>query len=338
MKALVTGATGFIGGHVTRHLLDAGVAVRVLVRPRSDTRLLEGLPVDVAWGDVADVESVRRAIEGCQAVYHGAALYAFWHPDPAAFHRTNVEGTRNVLEAALRAGVQRVVYTSTTAAVGLRPGGLPADEASDPQTSDLLGAYKRTKYLAEVEARQFAARGLPVVIVNPSAPVGWGDVKPTPTGRVVLDFLKGRMFAYLDTGLNLVDVEDVARGHLLAFEKGRPGERYILGNRNMALREVFQALATITGRPAPKRRVSWRLALAIAYMDSFVEGTLLRQAPFLTVTEVRLARKPMYYDASRAVRELGLPQSPVERALEKAVDWFERQGYVRHRRLREVVA
>src|SRR5438128_1365727 len=246
MKALVTGSTGFVGAAVTRCLLEHGVDVRVLVRRDSDLRNLEGLKVEQAYGDLRDVASLRQALAGCRHLYHVAALYALWAPDPQIFYDTNVTGTRNLMEAALDSGVERIVYTSTIGAIGLPPGGGPGAEDTPVSLGQMVGHYKRSKFLAEQEVRTLALAGLPVVIVNPSAPVGARDIKPTPTGQVIVDFMKGRMPAYIETGMNLVDVDDVAAGHLLAMEKGRIGERYILGNRNLMLREVFAILSRLT--------------------------------------------------------------------------------------------
>lgn len=331
MKALVTGATGFIGSHVVRVLLDRGFRVRVLIRPGSSRRNLTDLEVEPAPGDVRDREAVRRALHGCDVLFHAAASYRLWTPDPQAMYEINVGGTRNVLAAALEEGVQRVVYTSTVAAVGRPPDGGPGTEETPLDPRDLVGPYKKSKYQAERTALRFWERGLPVVVVNPSTPVGPGDVKPTPTGRIILDFLRGKMPAYVDTGLNWIAVEDVAQGHLLALEKGRAGERYILGHRNLSLREIFQILQAVSGVEAPRLRLPVGAALGIAYLDEFIEGRLLHRPPRVPVAGVKMAARPMYYDASKAVRELGLPQSPIEGALARAVDWFLAEGYVANR-------
>ncbi len=327
MKALVTGATGFIGGNLVRELLGDGAQVRALVRPGSDRTVLEDLDVEVAEGDVTDPDSLRPAAEGRDAVFHVAAWYAYWPPDRRRAHRVNVEGTVNVLRAAVEQGVRRVVHTSSVSTVGIGANGAPADERATLDPRHLQAGYKRSKYEAEQEALRAHREGLPVVIVNPSAPVGAWDPKPTPTGRVIVDFLKGRMFGYLNTGLNVVHVRDVARGHILALEKGRPGERYILGNRNMSLRAIFQMLGSIAGRRPPRLRVPYWAALSFAHLDEMFEGRMMRRTPRATVTEVRLARRPMYFDAAKAVRELGLPQTPVEDAFTDAVAWFRKRGY-----------
>ncbi len=328
MKALVTGATGFIGSNVVRELLAGGAAVRALARPKSDRRAIEGLSIDVADGDLLDKASLAKAMAGCDTVFHVGALYAFWPPNHKLIYRTNVEGTRNVLEAARERGVQQVVHTSSCSTVGIRKDKRPADETTPIGKDDRITGYKDSKYLAEQEALRFAKEGMRVVVVNPTTPIGAWDVKPTPTGRIVVDFLKGRMFGYMHTGLNIVHVRDVARGHILAAEKGKTGERYLLGNRNMTLREVFAALGKIAGRKPPKLRIPYAAALAFAYADEMIEGRLLRRRPTAAVGEVRLSRKHMYFDGSKAVRELGMPQTPVDEALKDAVEWFKRYGYV----------
>jgi dihydroflavonol-4-reductase len=333
MRALVTGGTGFIGSHVVRALVDDGVSVRVLARTGSDRRALSGLPVEVVAGDLAQPGSLAAALSGVEVLYHVAADYRLWAPDPAVLYRVNVEGTRALFRAAEAAGVARVVYTSSVGALGLPADGSPGTEATPVRLEDMVGDYKRSKFLAEREADAAVARGLPVVIVNPSAPVGPWDWKPTPTGRVLVDYLRGRMPAYLDTGLNLVHVRDVARGHLLAAARGRPGERYILGHAqgNLGLRAIFERLAPYTGVPAPRVRLPYRAALAIA-AGSELLARLLGTEPAVARTAVRMARKRMFFDPARAVRELGLPQTPVDEALQDAVDWFWAHGYASRRR------
>ena len=324
---LVTGATGFIGGHVARTLLGRGYSVRALVRP-GQTMTWRHEALSVALGDVRDEAAMRQAVEGCDGVVHTAALYTFWAPR-RLMHDVNVRGTRNVLQAAVDAGVERIVHTSTVGTIALRSDGTPADETEDATPKEMAGPYKRTKFEAEQVARRLAWAGAPVVIVNPTAPVGPGDVKPTPTGRVVLDFLRRSLPAYIDTGLNFVDVADVAEGHVLALERGKPGERYLLGNLagNMTLREVLLVLEEITGLPGPRWRLPWAVALAAAYLDRVVEGALLRREPRIPLEGVRTARKPVWVDCSKAVRELGLPQRPVREALRQAVEWFIAEGY-----------
>jgi dihydroflavonol-4-reductase len=323
---LVTGATGFVGSHVVRHLVARGEAVRALVRPGSSRELLAGLAVEPAEGDLRDAASLERACDGVRRVFHVAADYRLWAADPREIYESNVGGTRNLMEAARRAGVERFVYTSTVATIAVeRPGTLP-DETTAASLDEMIGHYKKSKFLAEQEARKAAANGLPVVIVNPTTPVGPGDAKPTPTGRILVDFLRGRMPAYVDTGLNLVAVEDVAAGHLLAAERGQIGERYILGHRNMTLKEILDVLARVTGRPAPRVR----LPHAVAYMAGLADEMLARvtgRAPQIPLDGVRMARHKMFVDGSRAVRELGFAPGPVEAALERAVAWYQEHGY-----------
>jgi dihydroflavonol-4-reductase len=321
--ALVTGGTGFIGANVVRELLAAGATVRVLARPGGDRRALEGVRVELAEGDLLDAASVRRAVAGVQTVYHVAADYRLWTPDPAALYRANVEGTRAVLEAAGQAGAGRVVYTSSVGALGIPKDGTPGTEETPVALADMVGDYKRSKFLAEQVALDFARRGLPVVVVNPSAPVGPWDVKPTPTGQMIVDFMRGRMVATLDTGLNIVHVRDVARGHLLAAERGKPGERYILGHAqgNLALADIFRLLASITGGRAPRFRVPYALAwCSAAACEGFARVT--GRPPAVPLTAVRMARKRMYFSPAKAVRDLGLPQTEPRVALADAVAWF----------------
>jgi dihydroflavonol-4-reductase len=327
MKALVTGATGFIGGHVAAALLRHGYAVRVLVREGSGRKNVDRLDVELAVGDLRDRPSLERALEGCDRLFHVAAAYTFWAPDPTVIHETNVRGTENVLAAARAAGIERVVYTSTESTVGIaRDGDLGTEEAfADPRR--LVGDYKQSKYEAERLALGMAKEGLPVVVVNPTTPVGPGDVKPTPTGRIVVDFLRRQMPAYVDTGLNVVDVEDVAEGHVLALEKGRPGERYILGNRNLTLREILGILAGITGLPAPRLRLPIWAALGAAYASQFAADRLTGRPPRIPVAAVKVARHFRYFDCTKAITELGLPQTPIEEALARAVRWFRENGY-----------
>jgi len=317
MKVLVTGATGFIGGNLARRLAQYGYEVRALVRPRANTLTIDGTCIEQIPGDILDRESVARAVQ-----------YSFWSSTPKLIHRTNVDGTTIVLQAARQAGVSRVVFTSTVSTMGFSPGELSTEESLlDPD--HLVGHYKKSKYQAELVALEMAAEGLPVVVVNPTAPVGPWDVKPTPTGRIILDFMRGRIPAYLDTGMNLVDVEDVAEGHILAMESGRSGQRYLLGNENLSLREMFGILQEITGRRAPRWRVPYWLALAAGYLDHAVEGKMLSREPRIPVEGLKVAKSPMYVDCEKAVRELGQPQSAVAVALEKAVRWFTDHGYVK---------
>jgi dihydroflavonol-4-reductase len=337
MTTLVTGATGFVGSHVARQLISAGHTVRVLVRPSSDSRLLQGLPVERVEGDLLDAASLQRAVGGVRRVFHVAADYRLWAPNPETMYRCNVDGTRFLIEAAASAGAEKIVYTSTVATIAVpRENGLP-DEETRATVDDMIGHYKRSKFLAEQAALKAAAAGAPVVIVNPTAPVGPGDWKPTPTGKIILDFVNGRMPAYVDTGLNVVPVEDVATGHLLAAEKGRIGERYILGARNMTLKQILEALAVITGLPAPRVKLPHAVALTAAYADQWLSRLLARK-PRIPVDGVKMSRHRMFVATGKAERELGYRAGSVESALERAVRWYEEHGYVHGRSGRKPLA
>ncbi|MBA5871722.1 MAG: NAD-dependent epimerase/dehydratase family protein [Nitrospira sp. CR2.1] len=326
MKALVTGATGFVGGAVARALIKDGTDVRVISRTGADLQNLTGLPVEHVHGDLRDRDSLHQALRGCRQLYHVAAHYALWAKDPAIFYDINVTGTRTLLETAREVGIERTVYCSTIGAIGLPPGGGPGTEETPVSLEQMAGHYKRSKYLAEQEVLKLAKEGLPVVIVNPSAPVGAADVKPTPTGQIIVDFMKGRMPAYIETGMNLIDVDDVAQGHLLAMKKGRQGERYILGNTNLLLNEVFQILSRITGVKAPSVKLPRLAILPLAYANQWI-ANLTGLPPRIPLEGVKMAKYKMHYDCSKAIRELGLPQTPVDVALEKAVRWFREHGY-----------
>ncbi|MHB8619183.1 MAG: hopanoid-associated sugar epimerase [Chloroflexota bacterium] len=336
MKALVTGATGFVGSHVATTLLARGYEVRALVRPARGHQRRAELPAEIesVWGDVQDVDSLRRATKGCQAVFHVAAYYELWSPDPRRFYEVNVRGTERVLDAARQAGVERTVYTSSVATVlPGRPGSgdrtwRGGNERGFAEPAAAHSHYKRSKILAERVVMRHAGLGWPVVVVNPSTPVGTGDVRPTPTGKIVLDFLRGRMPAFVNTGLNLIDVEDVAEGHVLAFERGTPGERYILGNQNVTLREMLGLLALEARRPAPRFRVPLPVALAAGAISEVLQGRVAHRSPAIPFEGVRMAATPMYYDSSRAQRELGLPRRPIAQALRKSAEWFQQHGYI----------
>ena len=326
MKVLVTGASGFVGGAVVRALVQAGTDVRVLSRRGSDRQNFSNLPVEEVHGDLRDPASLRNALTGCRQLYHVAAHYALWAKDPSIFYDVNVTGTRTLLEAARDVGTERIVYCSTIGAIGLPPGGGLGSENTPVSLDQMAGHYKRSKYLAEQEVLKLAKAGLPVVIVNPSAPVGASDVKPTPTGQVIVDFMKGRMPAYIETGMNIVDVDDVAAGHLLAMQKGRIGERYILGNKNLMLREVFEILSRLTGVKAPTIKFPRLAILPLAYLNQWI-ANLTGQPPRIPLEGVKMAKYKMHYDCGKAIRELGIPQTPPEVALEKAVRWFREHGY-----------
>jgi dihydroflavonol-4-reductase len=327
MKTLVTGATGFLGSHIARQLAARGEPVRVLVRPSSDTRAIDGLEAERFLGDLRDAASLDRALAGVTHVFHVAADYRLWARNPQEIYESNVTGTRNLLEAARRAGVEKFVYTSTVATIAVpRKDGLP-DESTQSTVGEMIGHYKRSKFAAEQCALRAAEAGLPVVIVNPTTPVGPGDWKPTPTGKIIVDFLNGRMPGYVDTGLNFVPVEDCAAGHLLAAERGRIGERYILGGRNLTLKEMLDMLAAISGLRAPRWKFPHALAFAAAWGETVVSGAFGRE-PRIPLEGVRMARHKMFVDASKATRELGFSYGPIEGALERAVRWYEANGYV----------
>jgi dihydroflavonol-4-reductase len=319
---LVTGASGFIGWHVARLLSQRGHTVRALVRPSSKLRELE---VEAVAGDLRDPESLDRAVAGCGLVFHVAADYRLWARDRNELYRSNVEGTRNLLEAARTHGVERFVYTSTVGCVGVPQGGL-GDETVPVTLEEMAGAYKRSKFLAERVALEFAASGFPVVVVNPTAPVGDHDVKPTPTGKIVLDFLKGAMPAFIDTGLNLVDARDTAEAHLLAAERGRPGERYIVGCENLTLAGILQKLAVITGMAAPRLRLPYAVAYAAGVVTTGW-AHITGQPPRAPLDAVRMAKKKMFVSTEKAQRELGFAPGSVDVALGRAVEWFRANGY-----------
>ncbi len=323
----LTGGTGFVGAHLARALVDRGASVRCLVRPTSDRTNLEGLDVELFEGDLRDRRSLDRALAGCEMAFHCAADYRLYAPNPREIYDVNVGGTENLMAAAAEAGVDKVVYTSSVGALGLTDDGSPADETTPVKLDDMIGHYKRSKYLAERKVEEWAGRGLPVVLVHPSTPVGDRDVKPTPTGQMIVDFLNRRMPAYVDSGLNLIDVRDVAEGHLLAAERGRVGDKYILGHRNLTLQEILGRLAALTGLAAPKVRLPHWIPLTVAAVDTTV-ARWTGGTPRVSLESVRMSKKRMFFDATRAVSELGLPQSPVDGALARAVAWFEDHGYV----------
>lgn len=326
ISAFVTGGTGFIGANLVRLLLQEGYSVRSLVRPTARLDNLQGLDVELVKGDLNDPD-LSQKMQGCQVLFHVAAHYSLWQRDQEALYRNNVLGTRNILLSARKAGIERTVYTSSVAAIGVGESGTVVDETHQSPLEKLVGHYKKSKYLAEQEAKQAANAGQDIVIVNPSSPIGPRDIKPTPTGDIILRFLRRQMPAYVNTGLNFIDVRDVGRGHLLALEKGKLGDRYILGNQNLTLKALLDQLAQITGLEAPQRAIPAWLPLSVAWIDEQILAPL-GKTPSVPLDGVRMARQPMYYDASKAVRELGLPQSPLRTALKDAADWFVSQRYV----------
>jgi dihydroflavonol-4-reductase len=327
MKAFVTGATGFVGSHVARVLAGQGADLRLLVRSSSDLRNIQGLTADRVIGDLRDPVSIEKAMAGCDVVFHVAADYRLWVRDPEQMYRANVEGTRAVLAAARKNRVRRVVYTSSVATMGFTSNGLGADEDSPVSLDQMIGPYKRSKFMAEEVALEAGRSGMDVVVVNPSTPVGEQDIKPTPTGRIVVDFLKKKFPAYVDTGLNLVDVTECARGHVAALEKGRSGERYILGGENLTLKQILDKLAAITGLPSPRLRVPYVMALATGVVDEVVTGRILGREPRATIDAVRMGRKKMFVSSAKAERELGWKVVPVDGALRRAAEWFQANGY-----------
>ena len=327
MKAFVTGATGFLGSHVARVLADQGANLRLLVRPTSNLKNIEGLKAETATGDLRDAASLEKAMAGCDAVFHVAADYRLWLRDPAEMYRSNVAGTRAILEAARKNNVQRVVYTSSVATVGFTSNGQPADEDSPVSIADMIGHYKRSKFMAEQLALEAGRGGMHVVTVNPTTPIGEQDVKPTPTGRIVVDFLKRKFPAYVETGLNLVDVRECARGHARAFEKGRSGERYILGGENLTLKQILDKLGKITGLPSPRMKLPYVFAFAAGVIDEAITGGVLKREPRATVDTVRMGKKKMFATSAKAERELGWRIVPVDDALQRAVQWFQANGY-----------
>jgi dihydroflavonol-4-reductase len=327
MRTFVTGGTGFVGSAVIRKLMAAGHEVRALVRQGTNTRQLDGLNVERITGDLSDVSALLGGMNDCEWVFHVAALYAYWGYPWDEFYRSNVEGTRGVIEAAQRSGVKRIVYTSSIATLGIPLDGSPGDENTTVSLDDMVGFYKRSKFLAEGVVCEYIQQGLPVVIVNPAAPVGVGDHKPTQTGKMILDFLNGKMPAYVDTGLTIVDVDDVAEGHLLAMEKGQIGERYILGGENLTLKQVLDILAQVSGRPQVKIQIPRAVALAWAYVDTGLARLNPSHIPSATPDAVRVSRKHEYFSSAKAIRELGYRYAPAQAALRKAVEWYRQNGY-----------
>ncbi|MGA9978658.1 MAG: hopanoid-associated sugar epimerase [Candidatus Sulfotelmatobacter sp.] len=328
MKAFVTGATGFLGSHVAGVLAAQGADLRLLVRPASNLKNLEGLHAETATGDLRDPASLDKAMSGCDTVFHVAADYRLWVRDPDEMYRSNVDGTRAILEAARKNGVRRVIYTSSVATMGFTRNGSPADEDSPVALADMIGHYKRSKFMAEQIALEAGRSGMNVVVVNPTTPVGEQDIKPTPTGRIILDFLKRKFPAYVDTGLNLVDVTECARGHVAALERGKSGERYILGGENLTLKQILDKLAAITGLSSPTVKLPYFFAFAAAAVDETITGRILHREPRATIDAVRMGRKKMFASSAKAERDLGWKLVPAENALRRAVEWFRSNHYV----------
>jgi dihydroflavonol-4-reductase len=328
MKVFVTGSTGFLGTHVARVLLSRGADLRLLVRPTSRLDNIADLNAERVVGDLRELESLKRGMAGCEVVFHVAADYRIWALNGKELYDSNVEGTRNILQAARESGVRKVVYTSSVATMGFGNNGRLTDESTPVTLSNMIGDYKRSKFMAEQLAIEAAKRGQDVVIVNPTTPIGERDIKPTPTGQIVVDFLKRKFPAYVDTGLNLLDVHDCAEGHMFALEKARPGERYILGGDNLTLKQILDKLAAITGLPSPKIELPYAVAYATGVVDTLVTGKIRKREPRVTLDAVRMGRKKMFVSTAKSERELGWRPGPVDDALRRAVDWFRSNGYV----------
>lgn len=328
MKAFITGATGFVGSHVARLLAEQGADLRLLVRASSRADNIAGLKADRVVGDLRQPDSLKKAMEGCEFVFHVAADYRLWVRDPQEMYRANVDGTQAIIRAAQESGVRRVIYTSSVATMGFTQSGHIADENSPVTLEDMVGHYKRSKFMAEQIALEAGRSGANVVVVNPTTPIGEQDIKPTPTGTIIVDFLKRKFPAYVDTGLNLADVTEVARGHLLAMERAVPGERYILGGENLTLKQILDKLAALTGLPSPSMKVPHAVALGFAVFDQFFTGVIRGKEPRATVDAVRMGRKKMFASSAKAERELGYKVVPVESAIGRAVNWFQAHGYV----------
>ncbi|MGA7829701.1 MAG: hopanoid-associated sugar epimerase [Terracidiphilus sp.] len=327
MKVFLTGATGFVGHHVAKALAADGAKLRLLVRKTSSLANLEGIAGETHTGDLSDPESLRPALEACDAVVHVAADYRLWIPDPAAMYKANVDGTRELLRLAREAGVKRFVYTSSVATMHFRTDGIVVNEDTPVTLADMVGHYKRSKFLAEQEAIQAAQAGQRVIILNPTSPIGANDAKPTPTGRIFLDFLDGKFPAYMDTGLNLVDVAEVARTHVTALTKGQPGRRYILGGENLTLKQILDKISALTGIPSPTVKIPFAVAATYAFFEEWITGRIRGKEPRATLEEVRMGRKKMYASSARAQQELGFRILPVNPAMKAAIDWFRAKGY-----------
>ena len=328
MKAFLTGATGFVGSHVARVLAEQGADLRLLVRKTSRLENLANVPGERVIGDLTNAESLKKGMAGCEAVFHVAADYRLWTRNPHEMYAANVEGTRAIIKAAQEAGARRMVYCSTVATMGFTGNGAMTDENSPVSLSDMIGHYKRSKFMAEQVVLEAAKAGANIVMVNPTAPIGEQDIKPTPTGRIVLDFLKGKFPAYVETGLNLVDVKEVAQAHVAAFERARPGERYILGGENLTLKQVLDKLSTISGVPSPTVKLPYAVAFVSGMFDTFFTGMVFRKEPRVTLDAVRMGKKKMWASSAKAEQDLGWKPSPIDGALRRATEWFKANRYV----------
>jgi dihydroflavonol-4-reductase len=327
VRVFITGATGFVGGHVARQYAAEGASLRLLTRQTSRLDSLTGIDAEMVKGDLREPEKLRSALTGCDALVHVAADYRLWVRDPEQMYAANVDGTRELLKLAREAGIRRVVYTSSVATMGFKSDGTIVNEETPVALADMIGHYKRSKFLGELEAIQAAKAGQHIMILNPTTPIGPGDAKPTPTGRIIVDFLNKKFPAYVDTGLNLVDVTEVARMHMVALERGTPGERYILGGENLTLKQILDRMSTIAGLPSPKRKVPHAVAMTFALFDETITGKLRGKEPRATVEAVRMGKKMMFASSAKAERELGFQVLPVYPALRAAIDWFISHGY-----------
>ena len=327
MKKLVTGANGFMGSAIVRELLKDGEEVRAFVRETSDTRNIDHLEVEKVYGDIRDGDSMSRALKGCDTLYYTAAHFSHWTPDKKIPYEINVEGTKTSMAAALRSGVGKVVYTSTNNTMGAHGPEKPADETAEFNHWDTGDHYSKSKYLGEIEARKFVDQGLPMVIVNPTLVIGTNDIKPTPSGLLIIGVVKGEVMGYVEGGVNIIDVEDVARGHILAAQKGRIGERYLFGNENMPIVDYFRLIAELAGVKPPTLKIPYHLAVGVCYLFELI-SFFTKKPPASTVSELKIGRKYEFYDCSKAVRELGLPQTPARVSIEKALNWFRENGYL----------
>lgn len=340
MKVLLTGATGFIGGNIARKLCENGFETKVLVRENSNTLNIEKLPVIISYGDLCDKNSLQKALKGCNGLFHTAAKYSFWAKNPESFYKVNVEGTKNIINAAIEAGVEKIVYTSSESTIKLPEKNESSNKSNKNnqkinhyETNDIncvAGDYKKSKILAELEVLKMIEKKWPVIIINPTTPIGPGDVKPTPTGKIILDYLNRKMPAYVNTGLNIVDVEDVAIGHLLAFQKAKIGKRYIIGNKNLTLKQIFEILENITKIKAPKIEIPLWIAKSLGYIDEFFSGKVLKKYPKIPVAAVKTAYKYRFFDCTKDIEELGIDLTPVEISFEKAIKWFKDNRYVKN--------
>lgn len=331
MKILVTGATGFIGSNIARKLVKAGYETNILIRKNSENLNIKGLPVNIFYGDLTDYDSLKNSLKNCSVLIHTAAFYAFWSKNPALFYEINVEGTKNIMKAAFEAGVEKIVYTSSESTINISKISPEDNKALELNDLDsVAGDYKKSKILAEIEVLKMIEKGFPITIINPTTPIGPGDVKPTPTGRIVLDFINNKMPAYVNTALNIIDVQDLADAHIAAIQKDKNGKRYIVGNKNLTLKEIFEILEKITGIQAPKREIPLWVVKSFAYIDEFFSGRILKKHPRVPLAAAKTAYKKRFFNCIKDTEELGIKLTPVENTFEKAVRWFRDNDYVQN--------